>query len=188
MKIGLLGGSFNPPHLGHTNISLQSLKRLKLDQIWWLPNKQNPLKKNVPDLSSFEKKLSTKSLANNFQNRFNLCLQITQNHPKILVKDLEKKLPSIYSIDLIKKTIRQNPNHQFFWIIGADNILQLHFWKNWQKIIELVPLIICDRGDVFYRATKSKAFLFAKKLQKVSFLKIKKSPLSSTQIRKNNGL
>ena len=173
MKIGLLGGSFNPPHHGHIHISLQSLKQLKLNQIWWLPNKQNPLKH---------------SLSNNFQNRLNLCKQITKNYPKILVRDLEKNLPSIYTIDLIKKIIRQNPNHQFYLIIGADNILQFHLWKNWQKIIEMMPLIICNRGNVFYQAKKSRAFLFAKKLQKVSFLKIKKLDISSTEIRQNNEL
>ena len=97
-------------------------------------------------------------------------------------------MTSLYSIDLIKKIIRQNPHHQFYWIIGADNILQFHLWKNWQKIIELAPLIVCDRGDIFYPAIKSRAFLFAKKLQKISFLKIKKLDISSTKIRKNNEL
>jgi nicotinate-nucleotide adenylyltransferase len=178
MRIGILGGSFNPPHLGHVYISLQSAKRQKLDQIWWLPAKQNPLKQDI----------LLKSLPNNFKNRLNLCQQITKNYPKILVKDLEKDLSSIYSIDLIKKIIKQNSQHNFFWIIGADNILKFHLWKSWQKIIELTPLIICNRDNVFYLATKSKAFLFAKKLQKVCFLKIKKLNISSTKIRKNNEL
>ena len=171
MRIGLLGGSFNPPHYGHIHISLETAKRLKFNQIWWLPTKQNPLKQSSPD---------------NFQNRLKLCQNITKNHSKILIKDLEKQLPSLYSIDLIKRIIKQYPQYQFFWIMGADNILQFHLWQDWQKIIGLVPLAICDRGNIFYQATKSRGFIYAKKRQKISFLKIKKSPISSTAIRQNN--
>jgi nicotinate-nucleotide adenylyltransferase len=169
MKIGLLGGSFNPPHQGHIHISLEAKKRLSLKQIWWVPAKQNPLKSTVGSV-----------------NKIDDCLQITQNHPQILVKDLEKNIASIYTIDLLKKIIKEYPNHQFFWIIGADNILQFHKWKNWREIIKLVPLVVCDREEFFYQAVKSKAFLYAKKLNRIEFLKIKKSAESSTKIRKQN--
>ncbi len=166
IKIGLLGGSFNPPHLGHIHISLEAKKRLGLQQIWWIPTKKNPFKSEVVE----------------FFVKIKNCQQITKNHPRILVKDLEKNI-SIYTVDLLRKIIKENPNQQFFWIIGADNILQFHKWKNWREIIKLVPLIVCDREDFFYKAVKSKAFLYAKKLNRIEFLKIKKSPESSTKIR-----
>ncbi|MES2677102.1 MAG: nicotinate (nicotinamide) nucleotide adenylyltransferase [Pseudomonadota bacterium] len=173
MRIGLLGGSFNPPHQGHIHISLEAKKRLGLKQIWWIPAKRNPLKLVV----------SRKSLV---VSRIEDCQEITRKYPQILVKDLEKNIASIYTIDLLKKITKQFPNYQFYWIIGADNILQFHKWKNWREIIKLVPLIVCDRDEFFYDAVKSKAFLYAKKLGRIEFLKIKKSPESSTKIRNNN--
>ena len=201
MKIGLLGGSFNPPHQGHIHISLEAKKRLDLKRVWWIPAKRNPLKV-----------VSGKSLV---VSRIEDCQKITQKYKQILVKDLEKDIKSrhceerqrrdaaiqflpqhsglprlrlamtetVYTIDLLKKIIKENPHQQFFWIIGADNILQFHKWKNWRKIIKLVPLIVCDREDFFYKAVKSKAFLYAKKMNRIEFLKIKKSPESSTRIR-----
>ncbi len=173
MRIGLLGGSFNPPHLGHIHISLEAKKRLGLKQIWWIPAKRNPLKLVVSDRLSAV-------------NRLKSCLKITQNYPQISVEDLQKDISSIYTIDLLKKIIKKYPQHQFFWIVGADNIVQFHRWKNWRQIIELVPLIVCDREGFFYKSVKSKAFLYAKKLGKVEFLKIRKSAESSTKIREQN--
>jgi nicotinate-nucleotide adenylyltransferase len=186
MKIGLLGGSFNPPHLGHIHISLEAKKRLNLNKIWWVPAKQNP----------FKEVFSCRSLV---VSRLKLCEEITKNYPQILVKDLEnnnrhckeqlvatrqsRKVNIVYTIDLLKKIIKQYPKHQFYWIMGADNILQFHKWKDWQEIVKLVPLIVCDREDFFYHAVKSKAFLYAKKIGKIEFLRIKKSPESSTRIR-----
>jgi nicotinate-nucleotide adenylyltransferase len=170
MKIGLLGGSFNPPHQGHIHISLEAKKCLDLKQIWWIPTKQNPLKAMVNGQLLMV-------------NRVEGCLEITKNYPQILVKDLEKNIPSVYTIDLLRKIIKENPQHQFFWIIGADNVLQFHKWKNWREIIKLVPLIVCDRDEFFYKAVKSKAFLYAQKMGKIEFLRIKKSPESSTKIR-----
>ena len=173
MKIGLLGGSFNPPHQGHIHISLEAKKDLGLKQIWWVPAKQNPFKLALGDNLSLE-------------NRLKNCQKITQNHPQILVKNLEKNISSVYTVDLLKKITKQYPDHQFYWIIGADNILQFHLWKNWREIIKLVPLIICDREKFFHQAVKSRAFLYAQKLGKIHFLKIKKSAESSTKIRKQN--
>jgi nicotinate-nucleotide adenylyltransferase len=176
MKIGLLGGSFNPAHSGHLYISLQAKKRLGLKQIWWLPNKQNPLKKITN--STFEK-------------RFNQCLKITKNHPGIIIKDDENKLPSFYSIDLICRIIQKHPRQKFFWLMGADNIRQFHLWHNWQKIIRLMPIVIIDRENFFAQASRSRAALYAKKLEnggfkaRYRFLKIKKSPLASSKIRNN---
>lgn len=207
MRIGLLGGSFNPPHLGHIHISLEAKKHCALNQIWWIPARQNPFKtinisttplregKN-PDQSEFLGEVKT------LTDRIKNCQKITKNYPQILVKDFESKLKSrhygqptgarqsrnidtVYTIDLIKKLTKQYPQHQFYWIIGADNIINFHRWKHWQQIIKLTPLIICNRDNYFHQAIKSKAFLYAQKQHRAKFLKIKKSTESSTKIRNN---
>lgn len=173
MRIGLLGGSFNPPHGGHLYISLQAQKKLNLRQIWWLPTKQNPLKAIANSQLSMISKLAA-------------CEEISKNYTQILVKDLESEIKSVYTVDLLKRVTKKYPNRQFFWIMGADSILQFHHWQNWQEIIKLVNLVVCDRDDFFHQAVRSKAFLLAKKLGRIEFLKIKKMPISSTTIRNQN--
>lgn len=176
MKIGLLGGSFNPAHFGHIHISLATKKQLGLKQIWLIPAKQNPFKIGNP--SSIE-------------NRIKDCVLITKEYPQILVKDFEAKMMAkdrtIYSIDLLKRIIVKYPNHHFLWLMGADSILHFHKWKQWKKIIKAVPLVVINRDNFFYKAVKSKAFLYAKKQQRIQFLTIKKSAESSTKIRNNHG-
>ena len=173
MRIGLLGGSFNPPHLGHLHISLEAKKRLKLDQIWWLPTKQNPFKKEQN---------------NNFDQRLLLCKNLTHKISGILIKDYENNLKSNYSIDLIKRIIRKYPKHKFFWVMGADSVINFHLWQRWKQILTFLSLIVVDRDDYFYLSTKSKGISYCRKLnnQKCFFLKIKKVNISSTKIRKNN--
>jgi len=173
MKIGLLGGSFNPPHQGHLHISLEAKKRLNLDQVWWLPTKQNPLKKE-------------KNCA--FDERVKLCDKLIDKTPKILVKSYEKKLNTVYTIDLLKRIIKKYPSHKFFLIMGADSIINFHLWKNWKEIIQLMPLLIFDRDNDFNLAKKSRAWLYNLKIngKKSHFFKIKKVNISSTKIRENN--
>lgn len=170
MKIGLLGGSFNPPHQGHIYISLEAKKRTKLDQVWWLPAKQNPFKKET----------------DNFTARFLKCQQITQKHRQILVKSDESRIASCYSFDLLSLITKRYSKHQFYWLIGADNLIKFHLWQNWRRIIKLVPIIVCDRDNFFHKAVRSKSFLYAKKLNHIYFLKIKPYSISSTQLRKHN--
>ena len=173
MKIGLLGGSFNPPHSGHLYISLEAKKRLELNQIWWLPTKQNPLKK--------EKNCD-------FDERVKLCKKLIDKNPKILVKNYEKNLNTVYTIDLLKLVIKKHPGCKFFLVMGADSIINFHLWKNWQEIIKLIPLVIFDRDDNFNLAKKSRAWLYNLKIngKKLHFFKIKKVNISSTKIRENN--
>ncbi len=168
MKIGLLGGSFNPPHQGHVYISLEAKKRARLNQIWWLPTKQNPFKKQADD----------------FTTRFLKCRQITKKHRQILVKSDENRITSHYSFDLLNLITRRYSKHQFYWLIGADNLMKFHLWQNWRRIIQLMPIIICNRDNLFHKAVRSKSFLYAKKLNHGYFLKIKPCSISSTQLRK----
>jgi len=171
MKIAILGGSFNPPHIGHINLSLEAKKLMHLDQIWWQPTKQNPLKKVKSE---------------NFDSKFQKCLKITKNYPEILIKNDEKNLKSNISIDLIRKIIKLHPDNEFFWLIGADSITEFHLWEEWQEIINLVDIIIGDRGNYYQQAIESIAYNYAKKLGKMHFLKINKIDISSSEIRKIN--
>jgi len=176
MKIGLLGGSFNPAHQGHLHISVEARKRLKLKQIWWIPAKQNPFKE-TPNTD--------------FKERLKQCREITKNYSTILVKDFEKNIPSNYSIDLLENITKKYPQHQFFWIMGADNMVKFHLWKRWRDIIKLMPLIILDRENFYNQAIKSKTASYCRKISslqnitKCYFLKIKKADISSTRIRKS---
>ena len=129
MKIGILGGSFNPPHLGHINLSNLALKKLKLDQIWWIPTAFNPFK-NIEIYSSLDQ-------------RINECKKLTVNHPKIYVK----KISEIYTINLIERIQNKHPDINFYWIMGADNIVNFHLWKNFAKLIRLLPIAIFSREN-----------------------------------------
>lgn len=169
-KIALLGGSFNPPHQGHLHISKQVLKKLSIQQIWWIPTKQNPLKK-------------LKSPA--FAKRFKKCQEIAKNYRQIKITKHELKIKSCLTIDLLKNLKQKYPHIKFYFIIGADNLEQFHLWDFWQDIIKKTNLVIVDRDNFMHKATRSKAFIFAKKFD-YSFLYIKKFNISSTQIRNNS--
>ncbi len=129
-KIGILGGSFNPAHEAHREISLYALEQLGLDEIWWLVASQNPLKE-ISGMAPFDKRLEKAREA--------------ANHPAIIVQDLEQKWGTQYSIDTLYKLRENFPDDKFVWLMGADNLVQFHRWKDWQKIIGLVPMAVIAR-------------------------------------------
>ena len=138
-KIGLLGGSFDPPHRGHLFISNEAKKVLQLDEIWWLVTPQNPLKISKP--ATYEERL---------QN----CKQITKNFP-IKILEVEKKIKSQYSYQTIKFLIQYYKNIKFFWLMGADNLVNFHMWQNWQKIFNNMSIVIFRRHGYNSKALKS---------------------------------
>lgn len=170
MKIAILGGSFNPPHQGHINLSLEAKRLMNFDQIWWQPTRQNPFKK-------------IKSM--DFDLKLQKCQEISKNYPEIVVKNDEQDLKSNISIDLIRKLIKLYPENKFFWLMGADSVINFHLWEEWQEIIDLMSLIIGDRDGYHDQALDSIAYNYAKNLGKVHFLKINKINISSSQIRNN---
>lgn len=123
MRIGLLGGSFNPPHYGHIHISTIALSAFNLDAIWWLVTPQNPLK-NKSELD--------------FDERFNLCRHIT-THPHIIISDLERQLGTNLTWKTLTAIKKYYPKTEFIWITGMDNALTMHRWEHWETILELVP-------------------------------------------------
>jgi nicotinate-nucleotide adenylyltransferase len=136
-RIGLLGGSFNPAHQGHRAVSLQALKQLRLDQVWWLVSPQNPLKE-AAGMAPLEKRLES-------------ARSVAAGHPRLVVTDLEQRLGTRYSIDTLRWLTRRC-RARFVWLIGADILLQLPQWRDWRHLVGLVPIAVVDREPYSYRA------------------------------------
>ena len=182
--VGLLGGSFNPAHDGHRHISVQALKLLGLDEVWWLVSPLNPLKQ-AKDMASYECRLKTAE-------------QIAR-HPRIKVSDIEYRIGTRYTIDTLTKLKETFPDINFVWLMGADNLEQLPQWRCWREIMHTVPVAVFARKHYalkalhgkaarlyhLYRRTPSEAanLAFCKPPAWV-FLPIRKHPASSTEIRK----
>lgn len=143
-RIGLLGGSFNPPHEAHLLISLVALHRLKLDAVWWLVTPGNPLKNNhgLPPLDQ----------------RIAACRALAR-HPRIHVTGVERDLGTHYTVDTIAALKRRAPTLRFVWLMGADNLSQFSRWGGWRRIAAMVPIAVIDRPDATLTSTHSKAAL-----------------------------
>ena len=130
MRIGLLGGSFNPPHIAHRAISLFAIKRLKLDRVWWLVSPGNPLKDHAALHDLDERADAARRMAND---------------PRIDVTCLEAVIGTRYTADTITYLRRRTPGLRLVWIMGADNLAQFHRWQNWRRIASEVPIAVIDR-------------------------------------------
>ncbi len=146
-NIGLLGGSFDPPHRGHLYISLEAKKILKLNEIWWLVTPQNPLKINQPA---------------SYKDRVKNCKIITKNYP-IKITEIEKKINSKYSYQTIKFLNKHYNNINFFWLMGADNLINFHMWQNSHRIFKEIPIVVFRRYGYNESALKSYTSNFYKK-------------------------
>lgn len=129
-RVGLFGGSFNPPHEGHLNLCDLALKRLELDQIWWMVTPGNPLKDTsaLPSLAS----------------RIALCMEVS-NHPRIKVTGFEAKYKVRYTADTVRLVRKLRPRLNFVWLMGADNLAQFHKWQDWRDIADTLPIAVIDR-------------------------------------------
>ena len=147
-KIGLLGGSFNPAHNGHREISLAALDTIELDEIWWLVTPGNPLK-NANDYAAYDVRRARAF--------------VIASHPKIRIVDFEKEHDLQYTIDTLRALTKTYPSHQFVWVIGADNLAQFDRWKDWRQIFEKLPICVVSRpGYEDDALTGSAAKAFAK--------------------------
>jgi nicotinate-nucleotide adenylyltransferase len=142
MRIGLLGGSFNPPHIAHRAISLFAIKRLKLDRVWWLVSPGNPLKDHAALRDLDERAEAARRMAND---------------PRIDVSCLEAVIGTRYTADTITYLRRRASGLRLVWIMGADNLAQFHRWQNWRRIASEVPIAVIDRPPQSFRAMAAPA-------------------------------
>ncbi|MDJ1157552.1 nicotinate-nucleotide adenylyltransferase [Chelatococcus sp. SYSU_G07232] len=183
MRIGLFGGSFNPPHAGHRLASLVALRRLGLDRVWWIVTPGNPLKDNAR-LPALAARMA--------------AARATAAHPRIDVTGFEASIGTRYTYDTIAYLRRRCPEVRFVWIMGADNLAGFHRWQRWREIAALVPIAVVDRPGATVKAARAKAaqalgtrrlreaearLLSAARLPAWVFLHGPRSPLSSTALR-----
>ena len=187
MRIGLLGGSFNPPHEAHRAISRFAINRLQLDRVWWLVTPGNPLKdsnglRELPQRAEAARKLA--------------------DDPRIDVSCLESVIGTRYTVDTVMYLRRRCPGLRLVWIMGADNLAQFHRWEDWRRIADQIPFAVIDRPPQGFRALAAPA---ARALQRYRiaegsagtladrhapawvFLTGMKSALSSTGLRNPDG-
>ena len=182
-NIGLLGGSFDPPHNGHLYISLEAKKILKLDEIWWLVTPQNPLKISEPAT---------------YSERVYNCKLITRGKP-IKVYEIEKKINSKYTYQSLKYILNNYKNIKFFWLMGADNLIHFHKWQKWKQIFNNISIVVFKRHGYNNKALKSIALktysqsqIFSNPINKKYFVELpswtwienREINISSSEIRK----
>lgn len=129
-KIGLLGGSFNPAHAGHREISLAALDWLALDAVWWLVSPGNPLK--APDIYA------------PYGERLAAARQVAAD-PRIVVSDFERRKGLQYTVDTLATLADLWPQIRFVWLMGADSLATFHKWKDWRRIAALAPIAVFAR-------------------------------------------
>jgi len=142
LRVGILGGSFNPAHEGHLHISLLALKLLQLDEVWWMVSPQNPLK-SADDMAPFEDRLAE--------------AQVLANHPNIRVTDIESRLGTTNTSESLEILKRSFPKTRFVWLMGADNLKQISRWHRWTRIFNQVPIAVFDRAPYSFGALAGKA-------------------------------
>ncbi len=144
MRIGLLGGSFDPPHEGHRQASLVALNALGLDQVWWLVSPHNPLKPNAP--------------SEDLGRRIAAARRVAAD-PRIKVTGIETALGTTYTAETLARLIPRIPGVSAVWLMGADNLRQFHLWRDWQSIAAAVPIAVLNRPGQALKALSSPAAL-----------------------------
>ena len=168
IKIGVLGGTFDPAHKGHLAISKIAKKKFKLKYVIWSITRKNPFKKN-PKIS--------------VEERIKILKKITKKDRSIKIEFLENEINSKKTVELIKFLKKKNHTLNIFFIMGADNLIKFHNWNRWKEIVKFSKILVFDR-----RGYKSKSLnsIAAKTIDnnRWKFIKFKKVNISSSQIRK----
>ena len=142
LRIGLLGGSFNPAHEGHIHASELALKQLHLNYVWWLVSPQNPLKE-IRGMAPFADRLA--------------CAKVLARDPRIVVTGLESELGTRFTIDTLHALKRRFPRIRFVWLMGSDNLLELPRWRDWRGIFAAMPVGVVARPGTALPARTSTA-------------------------------
>ena len=182
-RIGLFGGSFNPPHAGHVHIAQEALKRLVLDEVWWLPARHNPLK--------------PEDIYADYQRRLRATRRLAR-HPRFRVLDVEWRLGTSYTIELLQALAPVLSQGHCVWIMGTDSFASLHRWRRWRHIAQMIPLAVFDRPSTTlaalcspaamvlrrYRLPAYKARLLPEMMPPAwAFFSMRHNPESSTHLR-----
>ena len=183
MRIGLFGGTFDPPHAAHRGACLLAMKRIGLDRVWWLVTPGNPLK-NTRGLAPLAARV--------------VAARALAEDPRIDVTDVEARIGTRYTYQTVSYLVRRCPQVRFVWIMGADNLRSFHRWQRWRDIANLVPFAVVDRlGPSLYASAgvAGQALAHARLPEAAAltlpgrrppawiYLHGLKSPLSSTALR-----
>jgi nicotinate-nucleotide adenylyltransferase len=146
MRIGILGGSFNPAHGGHRAISLLAMRALGLDEVWWLVSPGNPLKSKA-GMAPLAARLAS--------------AQAKARGTRIRPTGIEQELGTVFTVDTLAKLVRRYPQHRFIWLMGADNLGQFHRWRDWRRIARTMPIAVIARPgyDAAARASAAMGWL-----------------------------
>ena len=183
-RIGLLGGSFNPAHRGHRHISLQALRALGLDEVWWLVSPGNPLKAGVKDMAPFEARLAS-------------AKRMGQRAP-IRANDFEQRQGARYTIDTVRRLKHLYPQNRFIWLLGSDTLPNFHKWRDWRGLARELPIAVIRRSGYDSAARAARAMGWLRRFVHPSsharhwtdwsapaiyFLRLPPDPTSATAIR-----
>ena len=166
-RVGILGGSFDPAHKGHLYLSTEALKLFDLDLVVWVVTPQNPLKE--------------KNIESTLNTRCKTAEDFVAQHPQILVSNIEKHLNTEYTFKTLQKLCEIHPKIRFFWIMGADNLIQINLWEEWEKIFQITNVIVFDRPSYTSLIPNAEATRFYP-----NFKTIDKNSLNQHLITKNS--
>ena len=183
-RIGLLGGSFNPAHRGHRRISIEAIRSLQLDEVWWLVSPGNPLKAEARDMAPYPA-------------RFESAERMARR-ARIRAVDFEEREGTRFTIDTIRRLKRRHPEHRFIWLLGSDNLPNFHFWRDWRGLAREVPIAVIRRPGYDSAAHAARAMGWLRRfvhpsgqaskwtdwsVPAIIFLRLPPDPTSATAIR-----
>lgn len=146
-RVGLFGGSFDPPHSGHLHVASTAMKRLQLDAVWWFPTPGNPLKEAPSD----------------YDARFAAVQDLTKNNRAFQVSNIEQQAGLRYTYDLVRLMRQHCPHADLVWIMGGDSLMTFHYWKDWEKLAASIPIAVIARPGF---ELASRFSLFAKRMRR----------------------
>jgi nicotinate-nucleotide adenylyltransferase len=183
-RIGLLGGSFNPAHAGHRHISLEAMRALGLDELWWLVSPGNPLKGGANDMAPYAARLAAAGAM--------------ARRSRIHVSDVEQRSGTRFTIDSVRLLKRRYPQNRFIWLLGSDTLPNFHLWRDWRGLAREVPIAVIRRPGYDSAAHAARAMGWLRRFVHPSsqakqwtqwsapaiiFLRLPPDPTSATAIR-----